>query len=320
MGVPISGTESFWQNSNFNVGGLRIGGSQVIPGTTGNIFYVDSVTGASTNDGKTPATPVAALSTAIGLCTASKGDIVFVMPGHAESISSSTALTLNKAGVSIIGLGVGATRPTFTIDTANTATINVTATSIAFINCRVIANFLSIAAAFTLTTAARFILRDCYIADTSGVLNLLNVIKSTGAANTVDGLTAINNTWAGLGTTSVNSFILSANDIDSAAWLNNVVILARTATAAVFATISAGVLTNLTCMDNVAISKQTADTGGGFINVGGTTSSGIVARNYLGDLSTTDLFVTTNVGLTFVDNRKTGVITASGYLLPATDS
>lgn len=321
MGVPISGTESFWQNSTFLVGGLRIGGSQVIPGTTGSIFFVDSVTGNVLNDGKTVQTPVALLATAVGLCTASKGDIIFVMPGHSETISSSTALTLNKAGVSILGLGQGLDRPTFTIDTANTATINVTAASISFVNCRVIGNFLSIAAAFTLTTAKRFILRDCYCADTSGVLNFLNIIKSTGAANTVDGLTALNNVWAGLGTTSVNSFILSANDIDSAVWRDNRVILVRTATAAILATISAGVLTNLDCGDNCVYSKATATTGGGLISVGGTTSTGFVYRNFQQTLGTaTDILFTTNVGLAAFENRVTGAVGATGFVIPAVDS
>lgn len=251
---------------------------------------------------------------------ANRGDIIMVKPGHAETISSSTALTMNVAGVAVIGLGNGSKRPKFTIDTANTATINVSVDDVSFYNCQFFANFLSIAALFTLSTAKNFTVQSCTFRDTSNVLNFLNIFKSTGAANTVDGLTVEDCRWNGLGTTSVNSFILTANDIDGAVWRRNNVKLARTATAAVFATVSAGVLTDLICTDNVAISQQTADTGGGFINVGGTTSTGVVARNLLGDLSTTDLFITTSVGLTYDNNKKTGVISASGYLLPATDA
>lgn len=80
------------------------------------------------------------------------------------------------------------------------------------------------------------------------------------------------------------------------------------------------VLRRIPQVANTAISEQVADTGGGFINVGGTTSTGVVNNNYLADLSTTDLFMTTSVGVRFFNNYKTGVLGASGYLLPAADS
>jgi hypothetical protein len=50
--------------------------------------------------------------------------------------------------------------------------------------------------------------------DTSSVLNFLNIVKSTGAANTVDGLTFNDNKVINLGVTSNNTTILTANDID----------------------------------------------------------------------------------------------------------
>lgn len=282
------------------------------------VLFVDTVNGVNAGTGNGPTYPYSTLVYA--LTQAAANSTIYLMPGSAVTVSSSTALAISTAGISIIGLGVGNARPTITLDTANTATIAVSAANVSFQNCIFVANFLSIAACFTLTTAKGFTLIGNSFRETSNVLNFLNIVKSTGAANTVDNMTIQGNTWNGLGTTSVNSFILSANDIDSAIWQDNSVKLARTATAAVFATISAGVLTNLVCTGNSAISQQVADTGGGFINVGGTTSTGIVARNYLGDLSTTDLFVTTTVGFTFMNNYKTGVITASGYLLPVADS
>jgi len=168
-------------------------------------------------------------------------------PGHAETISSATALTLNISQVSVVGLGVGLGRPMFTFDTANTSTINVSADDISFVNCNVTANFLSVAAAFTLSTARGFTLQNCLFRDTSGVLNFLNYVKSTGAANTVDGLTCVNNQATSLGTTSVNTFILSANDINRLTVIGNVVKYATTVDAAGLIVISAGILTNLDC-------------------------------------------------------------------------
>lgn len=309
--------------------GVTIRGIPLVQTHPGKVFWLSNNTvgllpgqrdGSDGNKG-TFDSPFATLAYAITQCIANRGDVIMVKPSHAETISSSTALTLSIAGVAIVGLGLGASRPKFTIGTANTATINVTAANISIVNCQIIANFLSIAAAFTLTTAKWFTLQDCYIAETSNVLNFLNVIKSTGAANTVDGLAAINNNWIGLGTTSVNSFILSANDINSASWRGNIITLARTATAAILATISAGILTNLDCGWNICISKQTASTGGATINVGGTTSTGVFYNNYQQTLDTTgDLNVTANVGLSFFENRLTGVAGATGFVKPAVDS
>jgi len=97
--------------------------------------------------------PFATLAYAISQCTAGRGDIIMVKPGHAETISDATTVAANIAGVAVVGLGAGISRPTFTFSTANTVTIPVSAANVAFVNCRFVANFLSIAAPFTLSTA-----------------------------------------------------------------------------------------------------------------------------------------------------------------------
>jgi hypothetical protein len=308
--------------------GVTIRGVPILQSNPGQVFWLSNATtltgnqrgGSDANRG-TYDSPFGTLNYAMSQCTASRGDIIMVKPGHAETISSATACALSTAGVAIIGLGIGTNRPTFTLDTANTATFPVSAANISIQNCIFMANFLSIAACFTLTTAKHFSVESCGFGDTSSVLNFLNIVKSTGAANTVDGLYMANNRWNGLGTTSVNSFILSANDIDSGRWLGNHVKLARTATAAILATISAGVVTNLDCGDNRCYSAQTATTGGSLINVGGTTSTGFVYRNYMQTLDTTgNLLFTTTVGLAAFENRLTGAVGATGFVIPAVDS
>jgi len=153
------------------------------------------------------------------------------------------------------------------------------------------------------------------------VLNFLNIVKSTGAANTIDGISLIDNTWNGLGTTSVNTFLLSANDIDSATLRRNRIKLARTADAAILAVITAGVLTNFEAGDNFAYSAQTTTANGSLVNVGGSTSTGWVYRNYAQTLTTTSdkLFPTTS-GLSAFENRVSGVVGATGFVIPASDS
>jgi len=85
--------------------------------TTGNVFFVDSgaTAGADAADkGSNPDTPFLTIDFAVGRTTASNGDIIFVMPGHAENISSATSLVIDVIGIRIVGLGIGRTRPVLT--------------------------------------------------------------------------------------------------------------------------------------------------------------------------------------------------------------
>jgi hypothetical protein len=265
--------------------------------------------------------PFATLAYALSQCVANRGDIIFIKPGHAETISSATSLPMNVAGVAVVGLGTGNSRPSYTFNTANTATIPVSADNISIQGIQFYANFLSIASPFTLTTAKFFTVQACDFKDNSGVLNFLNIIRSTGAANTVDGLTVLDCTWRGLGTTSVNSFILSANDIDSATVNSNNINLARSVDAAILVTVTAGVLTNFVADANRLYSKQTTTANGSMINVGGTTSTGFLSNNKVQTLTTTtDKLFTTTVGLSAFNNLVSGVIGASGFLIPTADS
>ena len=86
-----------------------MGGGVEIPASTGNYFFVHSGTGSDAYDGKNPKVvdrssgPFATVDYAIGKCTASNGDVVIVMPGHAETLTA--AVTVDVAGVQVIGLG-----------------------------------------------------------------------------------------------------------------------------------------------------------------------------------------------------------------------
>jgi hypothetical protein len=310
-------------------GGVSIRGVPIAQTNPGLVFWVSNNTtgllvgqrGGSDNNRGTFDSPFATLNNAISQCVANRGDIIFIKPGHAESVASATALNFSTAGVAIIGLGVGSSRPTFTFTTANTATIPVTAANMSIQNCIFTANFLSIAAPFTLAAAKNFTVQACTFNETSSVLNFLNIIKSTGAANTVDGLTVTDSQWFGLGTTSVNSFVLTANTIDSLALQRNTVILNRTATAAILATVTSGILTNLDAGFNKCMSGQTASTGGCLINVGGTTSTGMYYNNYtqIGSAGG-DTTVTTTVGLGAFENRHTDATGATGFVIPTADS
>lgn len=100
----------------------------------GSIFFVDSSHAAAANaagGGQNPDTPLATIDYAIGLCTASKGDVIYVMPGHTESVA--TAIAADVAGISIIGLGESGARPQLTITDTNDG-IDITADNVVIEN------------------------------------------------------------------------------------------------------------------------------------------------------------------------------------------
>lgn len=98
--------------------------------STGERFFVDS--GSSTKSdtagsGSNPDKPFATIDFAISQCTASNGDIIYAMPGHTETIGAA-GIDIDVAGVSIIGIGRGADRPTIT-ENATTSTFAINAAS-----------------------------------------------------------------------------------------------------------------------------------------------------------------------------------------------
>ena len=104
--------------------------------TTGNVWFVDSgsETGAdAAGYGENPDAPFLTIDYATGNCTASNGDWIIVMPGHAESVSSAAYIDADKAGVRIIGLGTGRNKPVLSW-TAAAGEIKVNAADVSFEN------------------------------------------------------------------------------------------------------------------------------------------------------------------------------------------
>ena len=93
---------------------------------SGNVWYVDSGQSSSGN-GKTWDGAFKTLNEAIGFCTADNGDVIYLAPGHAETIISGALINLNVAGVTVVGCGNGDNRPTFTISTATSADMHISA-------------------------------------------------------------------------------------------------------------------------------------------------------------------------------------------------
>ena len=122
--------------SNFDGGfasGVIIRGIPLTVSNPGEVFWVNStavlakngVRGSDSNKG-TYRLPFATIDYAVGRCTANRGDIIMVMPGHSEAIDADSALDLDMAGVAVIGLGAGTDRPDLNFSTT-TATVEMDA-------------------------------------------------------------------------------------------------------------------------------------------------------------------------------------------------
>lgn len=148
------------------------------------IFFVGStVTGATDGAGygKNPDAPVATLDYAIGLCTANKGDVIYVLPGHAETLTAAGAVTCDIAGVKIIGLGEGADRPTFTFGTSTAASILISAASVTIRNIVAVCNIDGATNPFHVQAADCTI--DVEFRDTSATVEAARAVLTTAAAD-----------------------------------------------------------------------------------------------------------------------------------------
>lgn len=149
-------------------GGISSFGIPVFPGVgdvfTGSVFFVCNATnanGSNGNAGTKPDQPLASIDYAIGLCTANKGDVIYVLPGHVETITAAAGVAADVAGVSIIGVGSGRLRPVVNYTTAVGASFDVTAANVRVRNLVFTPiGFDAITAAINVQ-AADFVLEDC---------------------------------------------------------------------------------------------------------------------------------------------------------------
>lgn len=71
---------------------------------------------------------------ASGDVVANRGDVILLAPGHTETVTAAGGITLDIAGVSVIGLGRGSLRPTINFTTAVGASVLVSAANVSIEN------------------------------------------------------------------------------------------------------------------------------------------------------------------------------------------
>ncbi len=162
--------------------------SMGLPPTTGTYWWVDSSTGSNTTkDGRDPDNAFATVDAAINACTASKGDTIIVMPGHAETASAADAFDADVAGIRIIGLGWGGLRPTFSFS-ATAGKCSVGAANVQIYNLRFVAGISAVVVPLNVEAGADdFHLEGCefYWGGTTGYDFIDSVILNGVARPTI---------------------------------------------------------------------------------------------------------------------------------------
>lgn len=113
--------------------GVNIRGIPLLSAYPGQVFWVSSGSGSNGNAG-TFDRPFQTIDYAVGRCTANRGDIIVVKPGHVETVTAAGGLDLDVAGIAIIGLGAGSLRPTINFTTVVGADMDVDAANITVFN------------------------------------------------------------------------------------------------------------------------------------------------------------------------------------------
>ncbi len=284
----------------------------------GSVFFVDSATGSNGNLGTSKDVPFATLDYAIGKCTADKGDTIYVMPNHAETITGVGGITADVAGINIIGIGSYNNRPRFLMDGAATVTFVVSAADVTVRNIVFASGHSDVATCFDVTGKGLWVDKCDFVQNTTDE-NFLSCISCTGADATADGLKVTNCYMYQIDASTV-AFIINTGDVTGLVATGNVVISEGTGLATLITCATGKDLKGCCVLWNFLSSKATA--GNLFISndTASPNNSGIIAHNRVrhADVTTTHIMGAVG-GCGFFDNLSTSVDNLSGFLLPAAD-
>jgi len=191
-----------------------LGNDGIVPTASGNYYWVDSNSTATALANGDFDTPYTTLMAAYGACTTNNDDVIIIKAGHAETFATNSVATLNKAGVSIVGLGRGARKPTFTLTgTTAAVTIAISGASQLLRNVILTSGVAELAAAITVS-AANVTLDGVEYRESSATFTVLSVVTGTNAA---DFLTITNclfrNTTISAGASGCITGVAGMNDV-----------------------------------------------------------------------------------------------------------
>lgn len=174
-----------------------IGGG--IPATLGNVYFVHSGTGSASYLGTDLAHPLATINAAVDKCTADHGDVIIVLPGHAETIASATSLVVDVDGIAIVGMGRGRGRPVLTFS-ATASRIPVSGTDVLIENLVFYSNIADVVSGVTVS-GDDVTIRNCEWAVAAANKEFLQMLDIDDAERvTIEGCVLRAHTTAGTNT------------------------------------------------------------------------------------------------------------------------
>jgi len=255
----------------------------------GEVFWVNNsgvlpkggVAGSDGNDG-TYLRPFSTLDYAVGKCTASRGDIIMLMPGHSESVTAAAGMVFDVAGIAVVGLGSGSLQPQISFTTAATADIDISAANVTFHNVRFTAGYADVSVAIDVAaTADNLTFSKCRFDESTTDLNYVVVmdIATGGDGLVIDdcdyiGNDASNDTFVQLAGAHANVQIKNSRMAH---------LTAQTATAGIIT--SGGACTNM-LIENNRFHTESAAVASGFVVLTGTAHNGWAVDNYLSHVDT----------------------------------
>lgn len=284
-----------------------------------DVFWVDSNGGGG---GKgTFQNPCLTIDAATTLCTANKGDVVMIKPGHAETITGAGGITFDKAGVFYVGLGTYDNRPTFLMDGAATVTALVTAANVHIENCVFKAGHADIVV-WTTVTAKGFTCMDCHFEENTTNENFKTVFSIGAADNDADGLNLVRNVIVQGDTADLHGIIINKNQNDVCLVGNRISGDYDSSPYAPVYAPSTEIMKNILVAGNLIHNQHNGNAAVG-ISIANTASTGWIVYNQVGhqDTAGDTPILAGAAGLYCGENYASGVLgTASGYLYPAADS
>jgi hypothetical protein len=145
-----------------------------------NVLYVQSVHTRSVdlnNSGTSADAPLKTIARAVALAAA--GDVIIVGPGHAEVITTAAGLDINKADLTIIGMGHSSKRPTISIGGAIGAYLSISGARVRMYNMLIFSALDAITKLVEISGAGVELI-DCRLEDSASFQSVTGIVITVG--------------------------------------------------------------------------------------------------------------------------------------------
>lgn len=295
-------------------GAVSIAGVDKHPGS---IFFVNSATGTNGSGyGQNPDAPLSTLAYALGTLSPAPvaGDVIYVMPGHTETIATAGAIA-SIAGVSVVGLGNGNNRPTFTWS-ATGSTWAIATANFTVRNIRTTSTIAGMVKLFNITAAGATLDTVDYYED--GTTDALQFVLTTAAATDL----TIQNCHHYRGTTAASALSqwMVLTGADRAKILNNFVILKGYASGSPINSVVACVTTAPVAIHVENNKFYDSNSTGNISILGIASTTGVICNNGGVTSKTATAGSVTPGSCACWNNLFTNEVAKSGFLDPAADT